>query len=446
MKTSRCPGRSTAQVPAASPVAGCTPPQGVHAAFVGIDWGSQKHAFSLRRSGASLGEVRKGTFTMKQIPDWVCELRQQFAPGRVIVAMENHRGALLYALAQHADFMDLVLVPTRSAAQYRQAFCSSGAKADGPDADSLLDMLYHHQEKLSIWQPDDEDTRLLAALCQMRRDAVDERTRLGNHLAARLRLAYPVALEICSSITSNLGLELLHRWPTMAQLQAARPQTLRQFFHLHHIHQPQLVEQRLQLIAQTQALVCAPSVLIPAHLDIKRMAAELRAVLSAVDDYDKRIAVLYAKHPDAGIFKSLPGAGPAMGPRLLCALGSQRERWPSALELQTFSGLSPVRIASGNTSCIQMRRASPRYFRQTFHEFASSSIRYCHWAKAYYEKQRARGKQHHTALRSLAWRWVRVIWRMWQDHTPYQESVLMAERQRYQGRAHPATPTDCPTE
>lgn len=431
MKPSRCPGRTTPSTPEAS-VPLSEPPAPSYSAYIGIDWGDQKHAFSLRESGSCLEAVRKGTFTMKQIQDWVCELRQSYPACRILVAMESHRGVLLYALAQHADFMDLVLVPTNSAAEYRKAFRPSGAKADAPDADSLLDMLYHHRERLQIWQPDDESTRLLATLCQMRRDTVNERTRLGNHLTARLKLAYPVVLEVCSDVTSNLALSLLQRWPTMALLQAARPQTLRQFFHQHHIRMPKQIEQRLELIAQARPLVSGPAVLLPAELDIKRLVNEIKTLLPAIDDYEKRIARLYASHPDAFIFKSLPGAGPALGPRLLCALGSQRERWPSALELQTFSGLSPVCISSGKMSTVHMRRACPKYLRQTFHEFAGCSTRYCQWARDYYEKLRARGKKHHTALRSLAWRWVRIMWRIWQDHTPYDEAVCLGERRRYQ--------------
>ena len=431
MKTSRRRGRSTAALPEASVPLSQVPPS-PYCAFIGIDWGDQKHAFSLRESGANLRVVREGTFTMKEIPDWVCELRQKYTHGRVIVAMENHRGTLLYALAQHADFMDLVLVPTSSAAEYRKAFRPSGAKADAPDAESLLDMLYHHQERLEIWQPDDEATRMLATLCQIRRDTVNERTRLGNHLTARLKLAYPVALEVCGDVTSNLALSLLQRWPTMAQLKTARPETLRQFFYQQHIRLSKQVEKRLEQIAKASALVKDPAVLVPLELDIKRLVSEIKTLLPAIEDYDKRIARLYASHPDAAIFKSLPGAGPALGPRLLCALGSQRERWPSALELQTYSGLSPVCISSGKMSSVQMRRACPKYLRQTFHEFANSSIRYCQWARDYYEKLRARGNQHHTALRSLAWRWVRILWRIWQDQTVYDEAVCMGQRRRYQ--------------
>ena len=32
-----------------------------------------------------------------------------------------------------------------------------------------------------------------------------------------------------------------------------------------------------------------------------------------------------------------------------------------------------------------------------------------------------KGVKHYTALRSLAYKWIRIIWRCWQDQIPYDE-------------------------
>lgn len=49
---------------------------------------------------------------------------------------------------------------------------------------------------------------------------------------------------------------------------------------------------------------------------------------------------------------------------------------------------------------------------------AASSV----WARAYYQQQRERGKEHHTAVRALAFKWIRVVFRCWQDRVAYDES------------------------
>ena len=60
--------------------------------------------------------------------------------------------------------------------------------------------------------------------------------------------------------------------------------------------------------------------------------------------------------------------------------------------------------------------------RQSFHEFAAFSTRKSVWARAYYEQQRARGKSHHCAVRALAFKWIRILFRCWPERTPYDEA------------------------
>src|SRR5690242_7011974 len=97
-----------------------------------------------------------------------------------------------------------------------------------------------------------------------------------------------------------------------------------------------------------------------------------------------------------------PGAGRAMAPRLLTAFGSQRERFASGNEVQSYAGIAPVREASGKQCGIHFRWACPKFVRQSFHEYAALSLQQCAWALEFYDKQRARGKGHQAAVRSLA--------------------------------------------
>jgi len=69
-----------------------------------------------------------------------------------------------------------------------------------------------------------------------------------------------------------------------------------------------------------------------------------------------------AEHPDFFIFESLPGAGAVMAPRLLAAFGSQRDR----------------------------------------------------------------GSDHHAAVRALAFKWIRIVFRCWKDRVAYDESKYLA--------------------
>ena len=157
---------------------------------------------------------------------------------------------------------------------------------------------------------------------------------------------------------------------------------------------------------------------------------QLAALLPVIAQYDREIAQSFAQHPDAPIFASLPGAGPVLAPRLLAALGHQRERYPTAAALQCATAVAPVTRQSGGKRNVSRRRHGGLFLRQSFHEYARESVRHSTWAKAYYEQQRAKGCPHHVAVRSLAFKWQRVIWRCWSDRKPYCEQTYLAALQR----------------
>jgi len=135
------------------------------------------------------------------------------------------------------------------------------------------------------------------------------------------------------------------------------------------------------------------------------------------------IKARFQVHPDMAIFDSFPGAGAALAPRLLAAMGSDRSRFESASEVQQYSGIAPVTDRSGKHMWIHRRFACPKFTRQTFHEFAGQSIRWSSWARGHYDMQRDRGKGHHAAIRSLAYKWIRIIYRCWKDRVMYNEEI-----------------------
>ena len=138
----------------------------------------------------------------------------------------------------------------------------------------------------------------------------------------------------------------------------------------------------------------------------------------------------FAAHPRAELFAALPGAGPALAPRLLVAFGDQPERYPTASSLQKYAGVAPVREKSGRQSWTHWRWAAPKFLRQSFVEWAGQTVVHCDWAHAYYHQQRRAGKAHHAILRALAFKWIRILWRCWHDQKPYDEQHYLAALRR----------------
>lgn len=160
-------------------------------------------------------------------------------------------------------------------------------------------------------------------------------------------------------------------------------------------------------------------------------ATQLRGLIEAVQAFDTRITHVFDHHPDQAIFDRVPGVGPVCAPRLSAAFGTDRSRWESASALQSHAGIAPVTERSGKALWVHDRLACPKFVKQTFHEFADQSIRFSPWARAYYDQQRDRGNDHHAALRALAYKWIRILFRCWQDRTPCDEATYTEALRRH---------------
>lgn len=150
----------------------------------------------------------------------------------------------------------------------------------------------------------------------------------------------------------------------------------------------------------------------------------------AIERFDVEIKALYKPHKDRFIFDSLPGAGPQIAPRLLAAIGSNRDRYHSCEEIQKYAGIAPVTERSGKKEWIHWRYSCTKFLRQTFVEWAGQSVRYSFWAKAYYRQQEAKGKPHNTIIRALAFKWIRILFKCWKTKTAYDESTYLEALKR----------------
>jgi transposase len=165
-------------------------------------------------------------------------------------------------------------------------------------------------------------------------------------------------------------------------------------------------------------------------LMVKALAAQMKATLAALKGFEAEIETLCRSHQDYPLFASLPGSGTVYSSRLLAAFGTDRGRFGSADEVARLAGIAPVLERSGKSTWVRWRYFCPKFLRQTFHEYAGESVRHSAWAQAYYTAQRAKGKSHQAAVRALAFKWVRVIWKCWQAQVPYDEARYLESLRR----------------
>ena len=267
-------------------------------------------------------------------------------------------------------------------------------------------------------------TRKLAALCEGRRKAVNKRTGLGQEIKAQLKGSFPFALELLEGdCQSLLAADFLSKWPDRASLQRTGAATIRRFFHARNYRRMDRI--LLAKLNTTKPLTTDEAVIIPSALVLRTLAAQLRALLPFLTEYDKVLRSTFDQHPDADLFRSVPGAGEVIAPRLLTAFGTDRARFVNAEAVSTFSGIAPVTKSSGKSLTHRLRYACAKFLRQSFHEFAAASIPHCACAKAFYDSQRARNKGHHTAVRALAYKWIRILYACWKSRIPYNDSLYL---------------------
>ncbi|HEY3038737.1 MAG TPA: IS110 family transposase [Pyrinomonadaceae bacterium] len=402
-----------------------------YAALVAIDWADKQHAICLYDQTTGQREQTTVKHTPQALQEWALSLQQRFSGKPIAVCLEQSRGPLIYALLQ-CDFFTLYPINPATLAKYREAFSPSLGKDDPTDADYLLDLLQHHRDRLRAWHPDDQKTRTLSFLVEQRRRLVHDRTRLSNRLTAVLKGYFPQVLSWFDDVRTTLVCDFLTRWSTLKELQRAQPATINKFLRSHHSNSSATNQRRLTEIKTALPLTRDPAVMTTSVLQVKTLLAQMRIVIAAIAEYDRHIEALCQTHQDYELFAALPGAGPVYAARLTAALGTDRTRWSTADELVRFSGIAPVIERSGKQNWIRWRYFAPKFFRQTFHEYAAESIQHSFWARAYYSQQRAKGKEHHAAARALAFKWIRIIWKCWQTRTPYNE-VLYLENLRKKG-------------
>jgi transposase len=402
------------------------------AAFAGIDWADKRHVVCLA-TGHGDHEIASLDQSPEAIDAWAQDLHQRFDGRPIGVCIESRRGALISALLKY-PWLVLYPINPRQLSSYRDAVNPSGAKDDDGDAGLLCEFLRLHRQQLRPLELEDVATREIRGLAEGRRKLVDLRTKLGNQLRQQLKECFPQALELAGkSMYAEAFLKLLAKFPSFKALQRASPRKLVRYLPRRRKAEDESadgIDPRVTRLRASVPLVDDRAIVAVGTRMIEALVQQLLALNESIRKYDQDLASLMETHPDAELFRSLPGAGAAMAPRLIAAFGADRQRFATAEDVQTASGIAPITVQSGKSRATRRRRACSKFVRQTFHEFADHSLKKSEWALACYRMLRARGMRHHAALRGLAFKWIRILFRCWQNRTPYDETRYLQALKR----------------
>jgi transposase len=341
--------------------------------------------------------------------------------GHVAVAVETCNGPAVERLLDMG--CGVFPINPQAANSYRQRKGVAGNKTDRLDALSFADALRTDGHGWRQLQAEDPLTQELRLLCRDEVALIQQRTALVLQLKAALHEYFPAALKAFDTWTCPGAWAFVEIFPTPAKLLSAGRRRWEKFLHTHKLAHPDHYERRLELFAAAGAFCGSPAVTSAKSRLALAVVAQLKAVEKHLVAYRKAIEALFARHPDRDIFGSLPGAGGKIAPRLSSEIGTIRERFIDAQALQTYAGTAPVTRQSGKSRYVLFRRSCNKHLRSAVNFLADLSRDKCVWAQVYYEHKRQEGKSHSTALRCLGQRWLKIIWKMWQTGTPYDESL-----------------------
>lgn len=308
--------------------------------FIGIDWADSEHAVCLLTSDE---ECLHETVAQEPeaIAEWVAGLKRRFPECRFQVSLEQSRGGLIHALMGFAE-LQLYPVNPKQLASYRDAVFPSGTKNDPEDAELLALFLKHHRNQLRPWQPDSPETRRIAELVELHRKLVEERKRVVLQLMSSLKLYFPLTLKLSGGpLFGDLMLDLLLRWPTLEELKRVHPKTLRKFLAAHRLKNGAQQTEFINQVRSAVPLTKDRSLVEPRAKYVQALARQIQDLNQGIGVFDEELARVVVMHPDEKLFRSLPGAGDALVPRLIAAFGSDRERYESAEQMQAYSGIAP---------------------------------------------------------------------------------------------------------
>ncbi|WP_018984925.1 IS110 family RNA-guided transposase [Salinimonas chungwhensis] len=392
-----------------------------YSVLIGLDWARAKHDVCLQYADGTR-EFAVVKHSAEAIEQWIVQLHKVHQ-GQIAVALELSKGPIVYALQKYA-FVTLFPINPTMLCRYRRALSPSCAKDDPTDAFIALELLIRYPDKITPLKMSDTKIRKLAFLVEERRRLVDEKKRYANRLINTLHQYYPQPLEWFSHRDSELFMEFIIRWPTLEKLKRAKPETVSRFLTSRGSF-AKLVAPRLEAIKKAKSLTNDEVVIESNSLLAITLANQIRPIIAAIRTFDQKIETLFHTMPDARIYESLPGVGKCLGPRLLVAFGEDRGRFESAQEVQKYAGIAPVTERSGKTTWVHWRWGCSKFIRQTFIEWSAKTVRYSYWAQLYYEQQRKKGNTHQRAVRSLAFKWIRVLYCCWKSKTPYDETKYL---------------------
>ena len=247
------------------------------------------------------------------------------------------------------------------------------------------------------------------------------RVALGNQLRAELERFWPGPIGLFNDLDSPISLAFLERYPSPADARALGEKRLQAFLARQHYSGRQKPAQLLAKLRRAPEGRVGEAELHARRQLVLALVAALKPLVGQIKTLERQIATALREHPDGEIFLSLFKDPDSVitAAELLAEIGDCRARYPTRDALAGDAGQAAVAIESGKRKAACFRWGCNKRLRAAFCTLADSTRHWHPWAADRYAAARARGHDHPRALRTVGRAWCRIVWRCWQDRTPY---------------------------
>jgi hypothetical protein len=397
--------------------------------FVGDDWAQDHHDVHLMdEAGKRLASRRlpEGLAGIRVLHELIAEHAED--PAQVVVGIETDRG--LWVDAVTAAGYQVFAINPLAAARYRDRHHVSGAKSDPADAKLLADLVRTDRHNHRRIAGDSGQVEAVKVLARAHQSLIWARARHTNGLRSALREYYPAALEAFDDVADRDALAILGRAPTPADARRLSLSKIRAALKAAG-RQRNLDTRALQIqeMLRTEQLA-APAAVTAAFGASTRAAVAIIAELNhQISGLEAELTTHFETHPDADIYRSLPGLGVILGARVLGEFGDDPNRYTTAKCRKNYAGTSPLTIASGRKRAVLARHVRNRRLYDALDQWAFCALTTSPGARIFYDQHRAAGDLHHQALRALGNRLVGILHGCLRHHTHYDEYKAWAHRQ-----------------
>jgi transposase len=411
--------------------------------FVGDDWAEDHHDVEVMdEAGRVLGKARlpEGVAGMARLHAMIAE---QLGPDadpdagvedRVVrIGIETDQGPWVQALI--AAGYQVYAVNPLQAARYRARLSVSGAKSDPADAHLLADMVRLDSHQLRVVAGDSELAEAVKVVTRAHKTLIWERTRHTLRLRSTLREYFPAALAAFEDLTGADTLELLAKAPdpasaarlTSTQITAALKRARR--------HHRDRRAGEIQAALRSPQLSRPPTVTAAYAVAVGAQVAILAVLNEQVALLQGQVEAHFGRHPDAEIYTSQPGLGQILGARVLAEFGDDPTRYGDTRARKNYAGTSPITRQSGKKKIVLARHVHNDRLLDALGAQAFAALSRSPGARAYYDKQRARGLGHRAALRQLANRLVGILHGCLKTATTYSEATAWSHHTQQEQQA-----------